>query len=259
MLAEERRQRIAVLLKDEKRVSVSELAQTYSVSEETIRRDLERLENNGVARRTYGGALYNEDERKETPYDVRKRSDVNAKYAIARQAAKLISDGEYIMLDESSTSFFVACQLKHLHDLTVITNSMEIISEISTVPGWTVLCTGGVKRLNAPSFAGYQAESMVRSYHVDKAIISCSCLDIAVGFTDRHEDTALLKKAMMASSKQVILAADISKFDKVAFAGIGTLHDINYIVTDEMPNERWLEAFELNGVKLLCENRREEN
>ena len=99
MLAEERRQRIAVLLKDEKRVSVSELAQTYSVSEETIRRDLERLENNGVARRTYGGALYNEDERKETPYDVRKRSDVNAKYAIARQAAKLISDGEYIMLD----------------------------------------------------------------------------------------------------------------------------------------------------------------
>ena len=259
MLAEERRQQIAMLLKDEKRVSVNELAERYSVSEETIRRDLERLENLGVARRTYGGALYNEDERKETPYDVRKRSDVEAKYAIARLAAGLIHDGDYIMLDESSTSFFVACQLKQLKNLTLITNSMEIVEELSGIEGWTILCTGGLKRMNAPSFAGHQAESMVRSYHVDKAIISCNSIDMSIGFTDRHEDTALLKRAMMASSKQVILAADKTKFDKIAFARIGTLNDIDYLVTDFKPDENWTKALKEQQVRLLYEDRREED
>lgn len=258
MLAEERRQLIAASLKGEKRVSVGELSRTFGVSEETIRRDLEKLELDGIARRTYGGALYNEDERKETPYDIRKRSDVEAKAAIAQIAAGLISDGEYIMLDESSTSFFVACRLKTLRDLTVITNSMEVVEEIAPVQGWTVLCTGGQKRAGAPSFAGHQAESMVRSYHVDTAIISCGSLDLAAGFTDRHEDTALIKRAMMASARRVILVADHSKFDRVAFAGIGGLNQLSCMVTDVEPDERWKQAFETYGVKLLYPDRRTE-
>ena len=252
MLALERRQRVAETLKTEKRVSVSELSRALGVSEETVRRDLERLEKDGIARRTYGGALYNEDERKETPYDIRKRSDVNAKTAIARAVAGLISDGEYIMLDESSTSFFVASALKHLKDITVITNSMEIVSELASAQGWTVLCTGGLKRPSAPSFAGHQAESMVRSYHVDKAIISCDSLDMEAGFTDRHEDTALIKRAMMASARQVILAADGGKLGRVAFAGIGRLNDIDYLVTDTEPGPEWREALDKCGVRLIC-------
>ena len=251
MLAEERRQQITLALKRDKRVFVNELSRAFGVSEETIRRDLEKLEQDSIARRTYGGALYNEDERKETPYDIRKRSDVEAKYAIARLTAGLIKDGEYLMLDESSTSFFVACELKKHKDLTVITNSMEIISEVAAVEGWNVLCTGGQKRKSAPSFAGFQAESMVKNYHVDKAIISCGSLDIDAGFTDRHEDTALIKRAMMASAKQVILAVDSGKFDTVAFARIGSLSDISYVVTDKIPEKNWLETFDKYGIKLL--------
>ena len=258
MLAEERREWIANRLREEKRVSVSDLAPHFGVSEETIRRDLEKLEDMGLAHRTYGGALLNEDERKETPYDVRKRSCVAAKQMIAKLTAKLIADGEYIMLDESSTSFFVACALKRHKNLTVITNSMEIVSEISSVPGWTVLCTGGLKRENAPSFSGRQAENMVRSYHVDKAILSCSCVDLNVGFTDRHEDTALIKKAMMDSAREVILAVDSGKFDKIAFAGIGAVSDISCLVTDTQPDDRWCEALKKDGIRLLYEHRRED-
>lgn len=257
MLAEERRQRIAFLLKNEKRVSVSELSKAYGVSEETIRRDLEKLEMDGLARRTYGGALINEDGHNETPYDIRKRSDVEAKHTIAALAADLISNGDYIMLDESSTSFYIASELKSIKDLTVITNSMEIVSEIAGVQGWTVLCTGGQKRASAPSFAGHQAENMVRSYHVDKAIISCDSLDITAGFTDRHEDTALIKQAMMASARQVVLAVDHSKFDRVAFAGIGDLSRLTYVITDEKPDDKWLSAFEKYGIKLLYANGRQ--
>lgn len=257
MLAEERRDRIARMLRQEGRVSVSELSRTLDVSEETIRRDLEKLERDGIARRTHGGALYHEDERQETPYDVRKRSDVEAKYAIARLAAPLVADGAYIMLDESSTSFFIASELKQRRDLTVITNSMEVVTEIAAVPGWTVLCTGGQKRATAPSFAGHQAERMVRSYHVDQAILSCDSLEIEAGFTDRHEDTALIKRAMMDSAKQVILACDHAKFDRIAFAQIGTLNRIDCLVTDRKPEQRWMEAFEHYGIRVLYPKKEE--
>ena len=258
MQAEERRSGIAALLKSDKRVFVSELRRTYGVSEETIRRDLEKLEADGIARRTYGGALLSEDEKTETPYDIRRRSNVEEKYAIARLASMLIEDGEYLMMDESSTSFFVAGELKGRKDLTVITNSMEIVNEIAACPGWTVLCTGGQKRMSAPSFAGHQAESMVRSYHVDKAIISCGALDIEAGYTDRHEDTALIKRAMMASARQVILVADHAKFDRVAFATIGDISRLSCIVTDVKPDARWQEACDKYGVKLLYARGRNE-
>ena len=251
MLAEERRLRVEERLRSEGRVSVSELSRAFNVSEETIRRDLERLEKDGIARRAYGGALLNEDEHTETPYDTRKRSSVTEKELIAALTAGLIRDGEYIMLDESSTSFFVASQLKRLSDLTVITNSMEVVDCLGSAPGFTVMCTGGVKRPSAPSFAGHQAESMVRSYHVDKAILSCDSLDIEAGYTDRHEDTALIKRAMMASARQVILAADHTKLDRVAFANIGLLKELDCFVTDARPDKRWLEALDKYGVRLI--------
>ena len=253
MLPVERRKQILSTLRSEKRVYVSALSRAFSVSEETIRRDLERLEEEGVVSRAYGGAVLNEDEHQETPYDVRKRSDVSSKNAIAKMVASLIHDGEYIILDESSTSYFVARELKSKKNLTVITNSMEIIREIAGVQGWTILCTGGALRSSAPSFAGHQAESMVRSYHVDKAILSCGSLDIRAGFTDRHEDTALIKKAMIASSRSVILAVDHNKFDKIAFAKIGDISKVNTIVTDVRPSERWTEALDELGVELLYE------
>lgn len=135
MLAAERRKRIRMQLMDEKRVHVSELSAAYAVSEETIRRDLERLETEGLASRTYGGAVLREDSREDTPYDIRKRADVASKTVIAHLVASLISDGEYIILDESSTSYYIARELKSKKNLTVITNSMEIIREIASVQG----------------------------------------------------------------------------------------------------------------------------
>ena len=255
LLAVERRKRIRMQLLDEKRVHVSELSAAYSVSEETIRRDLERLETEGLVSRTYGGAVLREDGREDTPYDIRKRADVDSKTVIAHLVASLISDGEYIILDESSTSYYIARELKSKKNLTVITNSMEIIREIASVQGWNVLCTGGALRTSAPSFAGFQAESMVRSYHVDKAILSCGSLDLRAGFTDRHEDTALVKRAMMSAARQVILAADHGKFDRIAFARIGELDQLSTIVTDRDPGERWRDVLGKLGVELVFEQR----
>ena len=248
MLAAERKHSIAEMIRLQKRVAVSELKCAFGVSDETIRRDLAELEGQGILKRTFGGAILNEDERRETPYDVRKREGVAAKLNIAAKVAGLIRDGEFLMIDESSTSFFVSKQLKQLKNLTIITNSMETVAEVADVPGWKVLCTGGEKRASAPSFAGRIAETMVRSYHVQTAIISCGSLDLEAGFSDRHEDTALIKRAMMASAERVILAADSSKLDRLAFAKIGDISEIDTLVTDKKPGGRWLDAL---GAKLI--------
>lgn len=252
MLAEERRESILASLNTQGQVGVGELARRFHVSEETVRRDLEELERQGLARRVHGGAMTEGRTRLETPYDTRRRTNVASKQLIARLASELIGDGEYIMMDESSTSFYLAALIKSLKRLTVITNSMEIVSELSPVEGWTVMCTGGIKRQSAPSFAGHVAESMVSGYHVDKAIISCDSVSIDAGFTDRHEDTALIKRAMMASARQVVLLCDRTKLDRTAFAKIGSLNEIDYFVTDAPLDAKWRETLLARGVKLIC-------
>ena len=255
MLALERRNLILEKLQEEKRVVVSELSQLYNVSEETIRRDLDKLEKEGLAKKSYGGAVINEDVSIDLPFNIRKNQNVGGKQKMAELVAGMIDDGEHIFLDASSTAVFVAKALKTKERLTVITNSMEIIREIASVQGWNVLCTGGALRTSAPSFAGFQAESMVRSYHVDKAILSCGSLDLRAGFTDRHEDTALVKRAMMSAARQVILAADHGKFDRIAFARIGELGQLSTIVTDRDPGERWRDVLGKLGVELVFEQR----
>ncbi len=252
MLAGERRESILTSLNTQGQVTVGELARRFRVSEETVRRDLEELEKQGLARRVHGGAMTEGKTRLETPYDTRRRTNVASKQLIARLASELVRDGEYIMMDESSTSFYLATQLKGLKNLTVITNSIEIIGEISHVEGWTVMCTGGVKRFSAPSFAGHVAESMVSGYHVDKAIISCDSVSREAGFTDRHEDTALIKRAMMRSARQVVLLCDHTKLDRTAFARIGSLNEIDYFVTDAPLDAQWRETLLARGVKLIC-------
>lgn len=251
MLAIERRSMILNQLKDDKVVLVSDMSAKFGVSEETIRRDMEKLEQEGYATRTYGGAVYNEDSR-ELPYEVRKRTNVEAKEKIAYEVAKMIKDGDYIMLDDSTTSMYVARMLKSRRNITLITNSIEIILELSgDVQDWNIHCTGGMLKPYALAFMGHRAESLVRAYHVNFAILSCEGLDIEEGYTDSREDNAMMKRAMMASAKHVILVADSDKFGKVSFASTGKLSELDMLVTESDPGEQWREALDQNDVKLI--------
>ena len=112
MLAAERRNEILALLKEEGRVIVADLSKKYDVTEETIRRDLEKLENDGFAERTYGGAVVKGNEKDEIPFLVRKRENVDAKMRLATALSDTIHDGDRIMLDASTTALFVAKQIK---------------------------------------------------------------------------------------------------------------------------------------------------
>lgn len=251
MLAIERRNEILEKLQAERRVVVSELSQVYDVSEETIRRDLEKLVNDGYAIKSYGGAVINENVNIDLPFNIRKNRNVIGKQRVAELIAALVHDGDSIMLDASSTAVYIAKALSGKKNLTVITNSVEIIIELFGVPDWTVLSTGGVSREGSFALVGPQTDKMLRSYHVDKAFVSCKGLDLACGFTDTDDLHANNKKTMLDSANEKILAVDSSKFDKTAFAVVGGLKDITAVVTNEKPEKRWIEAFKEAGVACI--------
>ena len=240
MLALERRNLILEKLQEEKRVVVSELSQLYSVSEETIRRDLDKLEKEGLATKSYGGAVINEDVGIDLPFNVRKNQNVQGKQ----------NDGDHIFLDASTTAVFVAKALKEKERLTVVTNSMEILLELSDVSGWNIISTGGVMKEGYLAFLGARTEEVIRSYYVDKVIFSCKALNEDMGIMESKEAFGTTKKAMINSGKMRILVVDSTKFDQTAFSVAGQLRDIETIITDKKPSEKWLDHF--NRHKIEC-------
>ena len=130
---------------------VSDLAAYYNVTEETIRRDLDKLEKEGFATKTYGGAILGNSTKTDLSYTIRNKTNVDAKTQIAELVSTLIDDGDHLMLDDSSTSLYIARRLKEKKGLTVITNSVELVVELANAESWTIMLTGG--RLKAESLA----------------------------------------------------------------------------------------------------------
>lgn len=251
MLALERRNLILEKLQEEKRVVVSELSQLYNVSEETIRRDLEKLEVEGYAIKSYGGAVINESTSIEMPFNVRKNRNVLAKQKIAELAAQMIQDGDHIMLDASTTAVFIAKAIKDKERLTVITNSIEIMIELSDISGWNIISTGGIMKEGYLALLGSRAEDAMQSYYVDKAFVSCKAVDREMGIMDSLELFAHAKQTMMKSAKEKILVVDHTKFDSTAFSRISNVQELTTVVTDVRPAEEWVEFFENHNIECV--------
>ena len=243
MLAIERKNEILAKLRAEQRVLVSELSAHYGVTEETIRRDLDKLEKEGYATKTYGGAIWGNSTKADLSYTIRNKTNVEAKRAIALEAAAIIEDGDHIMLDDSSTSLYIAKQIKEKKNLTVITNSVEIIVELASVEGWTIMSTGGTLKPDSLALVGHQAQETLRNYHVDKAFISCKGADRANGVTDSSENHSLNKQAMLRSARQTYLCLDGSKFDKTSFVKITDFPALTAVVTNRQPDAAWRSFF----------------
>ena len=252
MLAIERKKEILEKLRAEQRVLVSELAAYYSVTEETIRRDLDKLEKEGFATKTYGGAIWGNSTKTDLSYTIRNKTNVEAKNAIASLVSRMVQDGDHLMLDDSSTSLYIAKHLKEKKNLTVLTYSVEIVMELAGLEGWTILSTGGTLRPDSLAFTGHQVADTLSRYHVDKAILSCKGIDPQAGITDSAEGHALAKQAMIRNAREVILALDDSKFDKISFVQVASLEAARTVVTNKRPEEKWLSHFHDLGLTCVC-------
>lgn len=259
MLALERRNLILEKLQIEKRVVVSELSQLYGVSEETIRRDLEKLENDGLAIKSYGGAVINDNSNMDMPFNIRKNRNVAGKQKIAELAAKLVEDGDHIMIDASTTGVFIARALKQKSRLTVVTNSLEAIIELSDVSGWDIISTGGLLKEGYLALLGGAARAGVEKYCVDKLFLSCKGVSMDYGFMDSLEIFAEVKQSMIHASKKVYLAVDHTKFDQDSFCRIDTFAGLSGVITDREPEGKWLRLFGSLGVECIYPTEKAEN
>lgn len=251
MLAAERRNQILDKLQEEKKVVVSELSRLYNVSEETIRRDLEKLEKEGYATKSYGGAVLNENVGFDMPLNIRSKKNVDAKQTIARLAAQEIHDGDHILLDASSTDLFIAKAIKDKHNLTVVTNSIEIILELSEISGFSIISTGGTLKQNYLALLGPWAEESVRNFFVDRAFVSCKGLDQKLGIFDSLEQFSTLKRQFIKSSAKSYLTLDHTKFGRTAFSRTGSLDEISTVITDEKPDQEWIDLFQHRNIELI--------
>lgn len=250
MLAAERKQYIKDLLEKEKKVVVSELAEYFEVTEETIRRDLMKLESEGVAKKIYGGAILSENSNVDLPYSVRRLTNLELKQKIADIIEPMIPEMTNVMFDGSSTVLFVVKALKARNQLTVITTSAEIICELSDKSLWKVYATGGLLKEGGYAFIGSKAIEALKSFHPDMAIFSCKGIDMESGLTDSNINDADIKKTIIKTAKKKILAIDSTKFNTVSLADIGGFENINVVVTDKDPGAEWKAFFEEKGIEL---------
>ena len=158
MLAIERKNEILQKLRAEQRVLVSELAAHYQVTEETIRRDLDKLEKEGYATKTYGGAILGNSTKTDLSHAIRSKTNVEFKNQIADLVCQMVDDGDHLMIDDSSTALFCAKKLRDKKNLTIITNSVELVVELANVETWSILLTGGRLKAESLALVGSQCE-----------------------------------------------------------------------------------------------------
>lgn len=252
MLALERRNQIISILQEQRRVYVGDLARRFQVSEETIRRDLDRLDRDGIATKSYGGAVFNNMDSIDLPFNVRRKNNVPGKLRIAELAASLIEDGDHIFLDASTTAVYVAKAIREKRRLTVVTNSIENILELADIPDWEIISSGGRVKEGYLAFTGPKAVEGLTSFNAEKAFVSCKALSLERGLMEGNEEVTQTKLAMMTHAEKTYLMADLSKFDKKAFSRVCGFDGIAGVITDEMPPAAWLACFAANGIRLYC-------
>lgn len=250
MLGLERREKIMEKLRQDSKVYVSELAPLFKVTEETIRRDLEKLEGEGLLRRSYGGAMLAQSTSEDLSFTKRSTINSASKEKIAALTYSLINDGDTIMVDSSTTCRLLLDKLKERKNITIITNSIRLMNDFSSSK-FTMICTGGTLRANSYSLTGAQALRTLADYYVDFALISCKGLDIEKGVMESNESESEVKRRMIKQAREVVLLADHSKLDKTAFVKCADLSALTYLATDETPSEDWQRVLQENHVRLI--------
>jgi DeoR/GlpR family transcriptional regulator of sugar metabolism len=253
MLPIARKNKIKDIIIEKKSITVSELTGLFKVTEETIRRDLKQLEDEGILNRTYGGAYISNGVQNDVDVNLREHIHVEGKKKIAAKCKSLIHSGDSIFLDASTTSLFIAHMLEG-KKLTVVTNSLKVVYALIDKPEINIVIIGGTLASSSLSNLGRTAEKTLKDYFFDTAFISCRSVSMQHGITDSNEQQAGIRKLASEHANNVVLIADYTKFDKTSFARICEFDKINSVVVDKTLSAEWLQFLqEQNTTLYACE------
>ncbi len=249
MTADERRRQLSDYLAQRGYADLSLLVKELGVSESTIRRDLSQLEEEGVVRRTHGGAVFVSDRVNALNYAVREQSAVAEKQAIGRAAAELVEDGETVLLDGGTTTYHVARALVG-RSLQVVTNSLPIANLLSSSPNVELIFVGGYIYPRPGVALGPITRQALASLQFSKVFMG------AAGITEEglYNANVLMVEAqhqMINSADEVIVVADRSKFGRRSLAKLGTWEHVDRLVSDAGLDAHWRTVVEAAGVELI--------
>ncbi|MDY4039005.1 MAG: DeoR/GlpR family DNA-binding transcription regulator [Prevotella sp.] len=232
MFAAQRREKILELIREDGHAKVQELSRLFKVTEVTIRQDLEKLEEQGLIKREHGGAILSDAGTNVRNFSLANQTNIEAKRAIAREAVKFISDGDTIILDSGSTTTELARLITGFHNLTVITNALNIAMILGSDASINLNVTGGEFKPPTLSLTGMKAANYFTNIHADKVFLATAGINLKTGLTYPSISDLVVKKAMIEASDTVYLVADSSKIGTSSFASLGALSLVDHIITD---------------------------
>jgi len=250
MFAEERQRKIAEMMVESSSLKVVELAEHFEVSESTIRRDLQELEEHQILKRTHGGAVSVTKRGFEPSFKDKKEEFSIEKERIGELAAEMVEDGYSVILDTGTTTLEIAKRIKN-KKITVITNSLDIAEELSDVDNIELIMTGGTLRGNTRAMVGYLTETMLRNFRADIAFIGANGITLKDGATTPNHVEAMTKRAMISSSHKVYVVSDTSKLGKVSFAVITPILNITGIIIAGEMNEEVIAIEKMNEIEIV--------
>jgi DeoR/GlpR family transcriptional regulator of sugar metabolism len=249
VLTEERRQLILERLRSDGKVVATELSSALEVSADTIRRDLQELAEAGLLRRVHGGAL--PPAVGASPYAVRREQAPAAKAAIARATARLLRDGQVILLDAGTTTLEVARHLPPDLHATVITNSPPIAVVLAEHPSVAVTVLGGTLEKDARALVGAATIETLRSVRADVLVLGICSLHPELGITVNDLEESYVKRAMIANAAEVVAVSSADKLGSAAPFVVGPLDELTHLVTERSCASDQLDPYRALGVEVV--------
>jgi len=250
MFAQERKSKILDSLNKNGKVKVCDLSQIYEVSEVTIRRDLQELEEAELIKRVHGGAVLNDSTKFEPTFSEKIDKFYDEKESVGKLAASMILDGDTVVLDAGTTTLNISRYIT-AKNITVLTNSVDIAFELAKKQNVEVIVTGGTLRWETRALVGPVADNTFKSFRVDKSFIGANGVCIINGLTTPNIIEANTKREMIKIAKKIIVVCDHTKFSKVSFAKIVDLDSIDIIITDNQLDDEMLEKFKKKDVNII--------
>jgi len=247
---EERLEKMMALLEKENRLVTNDLPAMFNTTSVTIRKDLIILEKRGLLKRTHGGAIKVNKLYPGLALTEKEKINLDEKLRIAKQASKLISEGDTIILDSGSTTSLLAKEIKHMHRLTVITNAINIANELLQ-SDIEVILIGGSLLKETSTLVGPIADDSLRMLSAAKLFIGVDGIDFERGLTTPNIQEAKTSRVMMEISSEIILVVDSSKFGRRSLGVISQVKDIDIIITTKKLSDAEQKSFSNDGIDVF--------
>jgi DeoR family transcriptional regulator of aga operon len=251
MLIQERRNHLLNLIRRDGRVLVSEISDALGISRITIRKDLDYLESMGLVQRTHGGALSPQESTLLDPsLQEKEQKQLKEKQQIAKAAASLVEEGHCVLLDSGTTTTAIARELRRFSRLTVITNAVNIATELAGTD-FEVILTGGTLRKNSFSLVGPLAEEVLREMHADILFLGVDGFDIKTGPMTPNVLESRVNRAMIKAATRVVAVCDSTKFMRRSLALIVPTKAIHTVITDDQLGDKEMEELTSAGIEVI--------